>query len=49
VPHWVQNGQQESPAGEQEAWQGWEPPAGDPDAQGRHSAPPEQSAYQRPS
>jgi len=40
-----QNGQQESP-GEQQAW---EPPASDPDAQGRHSAPPEQSAYQRPS
>ncbi|MFF1821089.1 DivIVA domain-containing protein [Kribbella sp. NPDC058245] len=51
VPHWVQpqvapeqaNGGAEAPP------EAWEPPSGDPGAQGRHSAPPEQPAYRRPS
>ncbi|MFI5731987.1 DivIVA domain-containing protein [Kribbella sp. NPDC051587] len=54
VPHWVQpqvaqeqaNGGAEAPP---EGWEAWEPPSGDPGAQGRHSAPPDQPAYRRPS
>jgi DivIVA domain-containing protein len=54
VPHWVQpqaaqeqaNGGAEAPP---EGWEAWEPPSGDAGAQGRHSAPPEQPAYRRPS
>ncbi|WP_405064548.1 DivIVA domain-containing protein [Kribbella sp. NBC_01505] len=46
VPHWVQRPGAEQ---EQEGWEAWEPPAADGGAQGRHSAPPEQPAYRRPS